>query len=263
MDNTTPLDAAHERMQAAPEDATARLRFYEHLSGTMLHLLLEAESETENVTPRTFEIDGEKYVLAFDSEARLVQFTQAPAPHASLTGRALAEVLGGRGLGLALNPDVAPSEILLPSGAVAWLAQMLRDEPDRLRARPEEMFAPNGLPEELLVSLDTRLAKMEGLAERAYLAGVRYEDGGRGHLLGILGAPADAQPALARAVSEALSFSGVEAAALDVAFFQAHEPITATLARHGLRFDIPSPSDGVAAGPSAPGMDPEKPPLIR
>ena len=69
-----------------------------------------------------------------------------------------------------------------------------------------------------------------GLAAAAFLVGTRTEDGGQGHLLGFVSAVEGAQPALARAVSEALTFSGIEAGALDVGFFEAQEPAAAALA---------------------------------
>jgi hypothetical protein len=70
-----------------------------------------------------------------------------------------------------------------------------------------------------------------------------------------------AEGALAQLVGDALSFSGLEAASLDVAFFRATDPICARLARVGLRFDLPE----VVAPPerAAPGSDPDKPPRLR
>jgi hypothetical protein len=95
----------------------------------------------------------------------------------------------------------------------------------------------------------------------AYLVGVTYESGARGHMLGFVGAVPEAQGALARAVSEVLVFSGLEAALLDVAFFDASDPAAARLARCGLRFDMPEPPDVVQR--PAPGSDPDKPPILR
>ena len=50
----------------------------------------------------------------------------------------------------------------------------------------------------------------------------------------------DAQPAMAKALSEALVFSGVEAAALDVVFLTSEAELTGKLAEVGLRFDLPA-----------------------
>jgi hypothetical protein len=49
---------------------------------------------------------------------------------------------------------------------------------------------------------------------------------------------------------------------MDVGFFASTEPVAAKLARHGLRFDLPQPEPS-APPPAAPGMDPEKPPVLK
>ena len=67
---------------------------------------------------------------------------------------------------------------------------------------------------------------------------------------------------MAQAVAEALTFSGIEAGSLDVGFFAAHDPICASLARLGLRFDLPEPVALQVPG-AAPGMDPDVPPKLR
>ena len=68
-----------------------------------------------------------------------------------------------------------------------------------------------GLPESLIAALDTKLAIAAGLAKLAYLAGVKYEDGVQSHLLVFVDHVPGAEDALAKLVSEALIFSGVEA----------------------------------------------------
>ena len=47
MAEETLLDAAHQAMEAAPEDGQARLAFYERLAAGELFLLLESEDEGE------------------------------------------------------------------------------------------------------------------------------------------------------------------------------------------------------------------------
>ena len=83
-------------------------------------------------------------------------------------------------------------------------------------------------------------------------------------MLAFVDAAPGAQGALAKAVAEALTFSGIEAGALDVAFFRASEPMAARLAQHGLRFDLPQPVEAVQEVlRMAPGSDPAKPPKLR
>jgi hypothetical protein len=257
----TPLDLAHTAMDASPEDELLRLRFFDALAGAELFLLLEAEAEGSAITPRTFPVDGIPYVLAFDTEERLAAFAGEVSPYASLSGRALAAMLGGEGLGLALNPEVAPSTAFLPPDAILWLASTLAGRPSELEARPVSVGPPAGMPEALLSALDTKLAATAGLARHAWLAAVTYQNGRAGHLLAFVDALPGAEPGLAQAMSEALTFSGVEAGEIDVAFFRASHPVMARIAKVGLRFDIPAQEQGLS--PAAPGMDPTRPPRLR
>ena len=123
--------------------------------------------------------------------------------------------------------------------------------------------APGALPESLLTGLDARLASAAGLAENAYLAGAIYDSGAEGHVLGIVDPVPGAESALAHAVSEVLRFSGLEAAALDVAFCRSESPAAAGLARVGVRCDLPKPAQVAQVPGHAPGMDPDKPPRLR
>lgn len=263
MTEATRLDAAHAAMEAAPEDEGARLDFYGQLAATELFLLLEREAEGESVNPRTFEVEGQSFVLVFDAEDRLARFAGGEAPYAALSGRTVAGMLAPAGLGLGLNLDVAPSAMILPAEAVAWLAGTLEQGPREVETKVSAFTAPGGLPERLITALDARLASAAGLASSAYLVGVEYENGAEGHMLGVIDPVPGAEGALARAVSDLLQFSGLEAAALDVAFFGAEEPAAARLARVGLRFDLPQAEAADSTPGAAPGMDPGKPPRLK
>lgn len=263
MTEMTPLDTAHAAMEAAPEDDAARLRFYERLADSEMFLLLTGDPDGDQVEPELFDVADAQFVLLFDREERLAQFTGRISPYAALSGRAIAGMLAGQGIGLAVNPEVAPSSILIPPEAVDWLAATLSQGPAEAEARPAELHPPGGLPEKLLTALDTKLATATGLARMAWLAGVTYDDGTRGHLLGFVDVLPGAEPALAGAVNEALTFSGIEAGALDVAFFKPTDPLAAALARHGLRFDLPDPVQAQEVVRPAPGSDPDKPPKLR
>lgn len=258
----TPLDQAHAAMEAAPEDVAARLRFFERLADSEMFLLLAKDPDGDQIEPETFELTDAKFVLLFDREERLAQFTGRIAPYAALSGRAVVAMLAGQGIGLALNPEVAPSATLLPPEALEWLADTLAHGPAEATVQPQSFHPPKGLPEALLTALDAKLATAAGLASGAYLTGVTYTGGQQSHMLGILDAVPGAESALAGAVNEALTFSGIEAGALDVAFFAASDPLAASLARHGLRFDLPEPPKPEAVRPP-PGSDPDNPPKLR
>ncbi|GHF48660.1 SseB family protein [Seohaeicola zhoushanensis] len=263
MTEETLLDAAHAAMEAAPEDGAARLRFYERLADGELFLMLAEESDGDALIPEIFDLSDGRFVLAFDREERLSAFSGGQVvPYASLSGRALARLLAAQGLGLGLNLEVAPSSILLPAEAVAWLVETLADTPTETEAQIEEVAPPAGLPEALLGALDTKLAAAAGLARAAHLVAVTYAGGGRGHLLAFTAAAPGAEPALAQAVAEALTFSGIEAGALDVAFFADSDPMAARLERAGLRFDLPEPARAEVLR-AAPGSDPARPPILR
>ncbi len=258
----TPIDQAFAAMDAAPEDDALRLRFYERIAESELFLALVSEPEGDEITPQTFPVEDQTFVLVFDREERLVEFAEGTTATAVLSGRALAGMIAGQEIGMALNLG-APSSILIPADAVAWLADIVSESPDEVEERPQEFSAPAGLPESLITALDGKLALAAGLARSAYLSGVTYEGGRRSHMLGFVDPVPGAEPSLARAVGEALSFSGIEAGMLDVGFFRASDPVCALLAKTGLRFDLPDLTGVDKIPGSAPGMDPENPPKLR
>lgn len=258
----TPIDQAHAAMMAHPEDDTLRLAFFERLADAEVFLLLVDEAGADRVTPRVIESEGAHYVLIFDSEERLSSFTGTVSPFAGLSGRGLADLMAGQGIGLALNPDVAPSAILIPAEAVDWLASTLARAPTIASARPVEVTPPGALPQSLLRALARKLDGTGDLAAAAWLAGVGYEDGSRGHLLAFVDALDDAQPALAVAANEALTFSGIEAGAMDVTFVRSGTPMAERIARVGQRIDLPRRAVP-ETGPAAPGLDPDRPPRLR
>ncbi|MGD9865325.1 MAG: SseB family protein [Pseudodonghicola sp.] len=259
----TPIDAAHAAMEAVPDSDAARLRFYERVADAELYLLLTEEAEGEQISPELFEVEEGRFVLAFDREERLAQFAERVAPYAAFSGRVLAQMLAGQGIGLGLNLGVAPSAILIPPAAMDWLCQTLDHAPEETEARFAQFTAPGGLPEALIAAIDTKLATATGLAKAAFLVGTVDAAGGRGHLLGFVDAVEPAQGALAKAASEALTFSGIEAGAMDVGFFAGDDPVTARLAAVGLRFDLPEPAKPEPLFQQAPGSNPDKPPILK
>lgn len=258
----TPIDQAHAAMTARPGDDSTRLRFYEALAEAELVLLLGQEPSGEDVTPRLFEVEEGQFVLVFDDVERLSDFVGGAAPFAAMPGRALAGMLAGKGIGLALNIGVAPSEMLLPAEAMDWLAATLSDAPTEVEDRIAELLPPDGLPDRVLSALDRKLARTAGLAHRAYLAAAQYVDGRSGYLLAVVGTVSGAETALSTALGEALTFSGAETLSLDIAHLPEDAPILAVLEKVALRFDLPEPE--MPTGPGAtPGMDPAKPPRLR
>jgi hypothetical protein len=260
-DVVTLLDAAHAAVSADPENESLRLRFFERLADGELVILLEREAEGESLEPKVFDLEDGPVVLVFDREERLASFTGGIAPYAALPGRVIAGLLKGQGIGMGVNLGVAPSSMLLPPEAMDWLAETLDEAPEEVEARPQEFIAP-AVPEAVIAALDAKLARAGGLATAALLAGVVYEGGRRGHILALVDAADGAEGALARAMNEALVFSGIEAGELDVVFLRAADPATQALARVALRFNLPAP-EVLDRTPAAPGMDPSRPPKLR
>jgi len=261
MTDSTPLDTAHALMAAAQDDATQRLRFFERLADSELFLLLQGEAVGDSLSPEVFEVDDARYVLVFDREERLAEFVEGSAHHATLSGRVITKMLAGQGIGLGVNLGVAPSSILLPAEAMVWLADMLENAPVQVMARPVSVAAPIGVSQALLEAIDTKLATASGLADAAYLVAAQYEDR-RGLMLAIIDALPAAHGALAKAVGEVVMFGDENGDGLDVAFFAASEPICATLAKVGLRFELPK-REAETHAPAAPGRDPNNPPILR
>ena len=258
----TEMDRAHAAMQAGG-DAEA-LRFYQILADATLYLLLEREAEGERIHPRVFDLEGGPVLLAYDSEERLAAMGAGPVPYAALPGRIVAQHLAGQGVALGLNfGSGAASEVMLPPEAMGWLAEMLDRVPETLEAQPEAFFAPQGLPDALSDALTFTLGGAAGLAQAALLAGVRYAGGRRGHILAVIGAHPAAEEAMARALAEALAFSGIEAGELDVTFLAAEDPAVGELLRVAQMFEVPDLVVEPEMERAPPGGDPDKPPMPR
>lgn len=255
------LDQAYAAMQAG--DEAAGLRFYRLLADATLFLLLEREAEGSRVDPRVFDLAEGPVLLAFDSEDRLAVMGDGPLPYAALPGRLIAQQMLGQGLSLGLNLGTgAASEVLLPPEALRWLCEMLDATPAEVEAVPLQFFAPQGLPDALSDALRFTLGGAAGLARAALLAGVRYSDGRLGHMLAVIDAVSGAEEALARALGEALVFSGLEAGELDVTFLAAGDAAVAELARVAVVFEVPERVAEAKAVRAAPGMG-DQPPRLR
>ncbi len=95
----TPIDLAHEAMEAAPEDDAARLRFWGSVAESELFLMLAEEASDGQVTPTEVEVEGQRFVLAFDREERLATFAGGVVPYAPCRGGGWPGCWQGRGWG--------------------------------------------------------------------------------------------------------------------------------------------------------------------
>jgi hypothetical protein len=250
----TPLDAAFLASDADPDPAL-RLRFHERVLDAELAVALAGEGE-ETLAPRVFDLEDGRFVLAFDRDERLADFL-GPTDFAALSGRRLATLLAGRGVGIALNLG-APSATLLPSAAVDWLAEMARPLPELREARLGALRAPE-VPAPLAAALAAKLAAMADAVPDAHLVAAQGVEGREALVLVLTGVPEDARPGVAAAVAEAVRFTAA-APEVDLAFLDAGSDAAAAVARSGLRLHLPAPEE---APPSVPGMDPGRPPRLR
>ncbi|UYV36142.1 SseB family protein [Rhodobacteraceae bacterium D3-12] len=252
----TALDRAHAAMDAAPEVEAARLGFYRALADCELFLLLSTEAEGESISPEVFSFDAGSYVLVFDAEERLADFVGKAAPYAALSGRALAGMLAGQGIGLGVNVDVAPSSILLPAEAVDWLAETLAPAPEAAEGAVATGFAPPVLAEPVMIAVETRLAAMPGVAAGAAMVAARFADGREGHILGIFDAAPEAEAPLAKAMAEAQVFAGMGGEGFDIAFFSGGGAREAEMRAAGRWFDVPDPAPEPPEQVQIPGSAP-------
>lgn len=261
----TPLDTAHAAMLADPDDDAARLRYYRTLADAELFLLLEDEPTGDSLSPRVFPLEDGPVVLAFDTEERMADFTGVPVPYAALPGRVIVSQLAGQATGLGLNLGSSESAWLMGAHAIDWLSSVLDQAPAEARGRPVAVHAPGALEPELAEALAVAVSGAGGLAVAAVLAQAAWADGTRGLLLAWLGADAGAEPALARALSEALAFSGLDQASVDMVFLAPDDPAARQILLLGQPLALPEPpaAPPERAPPAPPGMDPARPPRLR
>ncbi len=256
------IDRAHLAAEAAPEDEPLRWRVYEALARAELFVLLAEEPGDGPLRPQVFDLDEGPFVLAFDREDRLTAFTGGPAGYASLPGRALAAMLAPQGLGLGLNLGGLSSR-LLPPDALAWLVEALADAPEPQDRAP---LSHHPLPEAeaLATALAPTLPRLSGLVHALYLTEAGYADGHRAPLLTVATDSPDSGAALARMLAEALRFAGSPLAAIDIAIRPAQAADLDDLARVA-RVLTPPPvaADPEPEAPRGPGLDPDKPPILR
>ncbi len=228
-------------------DAPLRARMLSRLADTELSVALVREPADDNVELRMFPLEDATVALACDSEDRLAGFFGGPVAYAAMPGRVLAAMLRQAGAGLLVNPG-HPSEMLLDAAMLDWLTGALSATPAEDQAHLRLTAPTPQAITDLAEPLAARLADLRGLIAGAALAGVA---GQGGHLLLIAGAPADRQPAIAKALAEALAFLPPQPGGVDISFSDAAVPEAA------LRFDLSLPAE------PAPQPQPKRPPILR
>ncbi|MFO7854943.1 MAG: SseB family protein [Paracoccaceae bacterium] len=239
-DETGEETALDRAMRLSGGDATDG-RAVDALLNAELFLLLEAPAEDGPPRPRVLPLEAGPTALAFDREERLAAFGDG-AHYLAAPGRDLAALLAERGLNLAVNAGVAPSELFHDAAALAWMATAVRAE--AAEARLSALGRPDGASEALIAALDSKLAALGAALREAWLVSAVADDERRLALLlverGVWGAGDAAEAhrgALARAVGETARLAG---ATLEVGF-AAEGPLLEAARRVGLGFEPPAP----------------------
>jgi hypothetical protein len=153
---------------------------------------------------------------------------------------------------------------LMPTEAVSWLAAALHAVPGTTGEVAVRWQAPRR--QGLAGRLSAVLAGFGDHADRAWLAEATFADTRRSDVLVIEGARASVRPALAKAAAEGLLFLGAVAEGIDVAFLSPDEVAAQAIEGRAEPVALPkSPVQAVPAPrhPDPPGMDPDRPPLLR
>ncbi|MDO5641255.1 MAG: hypothetical protein Q4G26_02535 [Paracoccus sp. (in: a-proteobacteria)] len=255
----TPLDQLCPAPFHDLPDA-ARARVMNRLADTELFVALDADPAGDTARLRLFDLGGTRLAIAADQEDRLAGFFGAPTGHLAMPGRALAARLGAEGVTLMVNPG-APSEMLLEPGMLVWLAEALAQAPAETEAAAARLGAPApAMVAALAGPLAARLGDMAGLAERAGLVAAEWDGGMRGHLLVLAGVDGADRPRIAKALAELMAFLPPLPDPCDLAFDLPLPPGALIV-----ELDQPAPKTAPApkSSPQAPGMNPEKPPILR
>lgn len=291
-DAETPLDRALRRAGGDAADGRA----VDALMGSELLLLLEAPLQGDRMRPVILELEAGATALAFDAEARLAAFGGG-SDYAEINGLALARLLGAQGVNLAVNPGVAPSELFHEAAALTWMAESAEAETRAEAARVGRLGPPRAATEALVAALDGRLAALATYLAEAWLVqaaapeapeapadGADGADGKDGAeetaptLLMILRerpgldlagkkaldmAAEARREAMVSALARSARLAAPEGPDFATMFVEETAPALAAARRFGLGFELPEPEAPRATGPSAPGMDPAKPPKLR
>ncbi|SNR54194.1 hypothetical protein EYF88_12995 [Paracoccus sediminis] len=226
-------------------DAPQRARMLSRLADTELVVALRAEPAGDTIELRMFPLDGGPVALACDAEDRLAGFLGGPVAYGAMPGRVVAGLLKSQGAGLLVNPG-HPSEMLLDAAMLDWLVGALSVVPQATDARLRPTAPAPAVVQALAQPLAERLGDMRGLIAGAALAGTE-----EGHAVLIAGADPAHQPAIAKALAEALAFLPPQPGGVDVSFTDAVLPPAV------LQFDLAVPRE------PAPAPRPKGPPNLR
>jgi hypothetical protein len=257
----TPLDRAHAAAHAPGAPEAAMARFWALMVETALHVPVTPAPEDAPLAPLVFPLETGPVALAFDDDARMAAFFEAPTDYVTLTGRSLVAALAEAGLGLGLNLGDAPSATLLDGDTVRWIAAEMGGEVEALDLTGALTVAPPvAAPRALAVALAERVAAMPGLIAEAWLVALTPD--GAAPSLALLIRPAQAArravAGLVTVLGRAAAVHGAEAGPVAVGVVEEGHPLLPAARAHGRALHAPPEA---AAAPAAPR--PAAPPRLR
>lgn len=250
----TPLDELC-RTPFHQADEPTRARILLRLADTELFVALEADPVDDRAELQSFQLPEGRFALACDREERLAGFLGMAVAHVAMPGRILARTLAEDGQGLLVNPG-QPSELMLDSAVLGWLAQALEARPALAPAeQARRLSAPSAQIVGILAEpLAQRLGDMAGMVKLAALVASDWQDGRTGHALLLRGVDPAHEEAVAKALAELLAFLPELPGGVDIGFSGIDLPPGALL----LEPPPPPPPE-----PAPPRRDPDAPPRLR
>ncbi|WP_333833318.1 SseB family protein [Rubrimonas sp.] len=266
----TPLDRAWAEAEAEGAPESARARFFALLLETRLLVPVTPTPDDAPLAPLTFELEEGAVALAFDDDARMAAFFDAPVEYVALPGAGLMAALAEAGLGLGLNLGEAPSAALFRAPDVAFVAAEAGGAlaastlSGALRVGP-----PLGASEAMLAALAERVAALPGLVAEAWL--VRLAPGvgageGAGALTLLLTLPPSARRAgegIAALLGRAAQPFAPDGESVAVGLLDPDHGLSAPARAQGVGLHpapLPTPPSAL---PSAPAPRPTGPPRLR
>ena len=251
----TPLDTIITKV-LANDIVENRLTLFRRFLETELFILID---NPDNPKPELMQIDGEIISLAFDCEEKLIDFAGEKTFFISMSGRRL--IAQNDSTGIALNLNNMGGGYILTNDVIEWLMKNTQSQKEIVQRNTNEITSPSIVTERFVELLDEALAASFGLADYAVLVKDLTKPGSKNLLLIFVGSVKLYHDALAQQASEAFSLSGIQDLILDITFCKSEDELVKKALLVGLRFDLPQiekPSE-----PKAPGMDPNKPPMLR
>ncbi len=223
------------------------LRFYEGVAAQPLIVpVMEPEGDA-TARPKTLLLETVEVALAFDTEDRFAAFITTPTEFVTMIGADLARALGPLGVGVALNPGVAPGETVLDAEALAWIAQLTEANVAVEKILGGIRVGPPVNPESILLeALGIRLAEMAGHIAEAWLLGVAAPGGGEAYLCVLHPGPKTV-PIAGEIAAEITRIGQLRTSRpFSVAVVEGEAHLLITARRYGIGLWAGDPSDGTA-----------------